>query len=205
MSLTIRPAIFREYDIRGIAGKDSDAPFAECLGQAYAQYISGRTPAQSRKRLTVSVGRDCRLTGEDYAESLIVGLRKGGLDVIRLGVCPTPLTYFSVFHLDLDGAIMVTGSHNPADYNGFKICVGKDTIHGHQIQELRALMEKNHPPASTPTKGQVSDYEIIPPYIDHVLKNSRINQPKKIVLDAGNGTATSTVAPELFEKLGATR
>ncbi len=200
MTLKINPAIFREYDIRGIAGKDLNAEFAEHLGLAYAAYVSKRSPVAGRKRLTIGVGRDCRLTGESYTAALVSGLTRGGLDVIRIGVCPSPLTYFSIFHLDLDGAIMVTGSHNPSDYNGFKICVGRDTIHGSQIQELRALMEK--PPQQPSARGAVSDYAIIPPYIEHLLKNARGIVPKKIVIDSGNGTA-STVAPELFERLGA--
>lgn len=202
-SFEIRPSIFREYDIRGIAGKDLTPEFAECLGMAYAKYISGRTPQAPRKNLTVSVGWDCRLTGESYSAALVSGLRKGGLDVIRLGVCPTPLTYFSIFHLNLDGGIMVTGSHNPSDYNGFKTCVGKDTIHGHQIQELRGLMEKIQLEGAPQTReGSVSDFAVIPAYIDHLVKNARKLTPKKIVVDAGNGTA-STVAPELFKRLGA--
>ncbi|MGK5083604.1 phosphomannomutase/phosphoglucomutase [Bdellovibrionota bacterium FG-1] len=203
MTLQIYASIFREYDIRGIAGRDLTPEFAECLGQAYAMYIASRTPVAGRNRLTVSVGRDCRLSSDSYAEALVQGMRKGGLDVIRLGICPTPLTYFSLFHLNLDGGIMVTGSHNPADYNGFKTCVGRDTIHGSQIQELRALMEKvaaGHAPR--PTEGKVSDYAIIPPYIDHLVKGARPLKRKKVVLDAGNGTA-STVAPELFKRLGA--
>jgi phosphomannomutase/phosphoglucomutase len=200
MTLKINPSIFREYDIRGIAGRDLSPEFAEQLGLAYAAYIHGRTPVAGRSNLTVAVGRDCRLTGESYANALVAGLRKGGLDVIRLGVCPTPLTYFSVFHLDLDGAIMVTGSHNPADYNGFKTCVGRDTIHGHQIQELRAIMEKGPQPRGK--EGKVSDFEVIPAYLAHLVKNARGLKKKKIVVDAGNGTA-ATVAPELFNRLGA--
>jgi len=203
MKVEIRPSIFREYDIRGIAGKDLTPEFAECLGKAYALYISGRTPVASRKNLTVSVGRDCRLTSDSYGDALINGLRQGGLDVINLGVCPTPLTYFSVFDLDLDGGIMVTGSHNPADYNGFKICVGKDTIHGHQIQEMWALMEKvNSEPSKKLKEGTLTQFSIIPKYIDYSIKNARSLKAKKIVIDSGNGTA-STVAPELFKKLGA--
>ncbi len=203
MKLEIRASIFREYDIRGIAQKDLTPEFAKCLGQAYAQYISKNTPACSRQRLTVSVGRDCRLTSEEYAEALIEGLTQSGIDVIRLGVCPTPLTYFSIFDLNLDGGIMVTGSHNPADYNGFKTCVGKDTLHGAQIQNLRLLMEKVAISVTpSPYKGKVSDYLIIPKYLEHLVKNARHLKPKKIVLDAGNGTA-STVAPPLFSRLGA--
>lgn len=193
-------SIFREYDIRGIAGKELTPAFAEHLGQAYAQYIAGRKPANSRKHLTVAVGRDCRLSSDDLADALITGMTFGGLDVVRLGVCPTPLTYFSVFTLDLDGGIMVTGSHNPAPDNGFKIGVGKDTIHGAQVQEIRSLMEK--PAVRGARTGEVTDWAPIPPYIEYIVKNARPLRRKKIVLDAGNGTA-STVAPELFRRLGA--
>lgn len=203
-NIKIPKSIFREYDVRGIAGRDLTADFAELLGLGYARSIQGRKPVAGRTNLTVSVGRDCRLTSDAYADGLIRGLRAGGLDVIRIGVCPTPLTYFSLFHLDLDGGIMITGSHNPADYNGFKICVGRDTIHGHQIQELRAVMERVLSEGSFkgPREGSLSDYEIIAPYTDWVTKNARPLKKKKIVLDAGNGTA-STVAPELFRRLGA--
>jgi phosphomannomutase/phosphoglucomutase len=200
MSLKINPSIFREYDIRGIAGRDLTPEFAEALGLAYSQYIAGRKPVAGRPRLTVSVGRDCRLSSDSYADALIRGMTAGGLDVVNIGVCPTPLTYFSVFHLDLDGGIMITGSHNPGDYNGFKTCVGRDTIHGHQIQELRAIMEKGVRPAAQ--KGSVRDQEIIAPYVDHLVGNARGIKPMKIVIDAGNGTA-ATVAPRLFERLGA--
>ena len=198
--VVINPSIFREYDIRGIAGRDLDADFAELLGEAYAYYISSRTPVAGRKHLTVSVGWDCRLTSDSYSSALVRGILKGGIDVIRLGICPTPLTYFSVFNLDLDGGIMVTGSHNPADYNGFKTCVGRDTIHGHQIQELRTVMENTIPLAKR--TGVASDCEIIPLYLDHLVKNARPLKAKKIVIDAGNGTA-ATVAPELFRRLKA--
>ncbi len=201
--LIIRPSIFREYDIRGLAGKELSASFAKALGLTYAQFIRGRTPAASRKHLTVAVGEDCRISSEGYASALVEGLTQGGLDVIRLGVCPTPLTYFSVFDLNLDGGIMVTGSHNPAEYNGFKTCVGKDTLYGSQIQEIRALMEKRNDSQDIPQRlGQISDYPIISRYTDYIISKARPLQKKKIVLDAGNGTA-STVAPELFRKLGA--
>jgi len=201
MSFKVNPSIFREYDIRGIAGKDLSPEFAEQLGLTYSQYIGSRKPVAGRKNLTVSVGWDCRLSSDSYSEALVRGLRKGGLDVIRLGVCPTPLTYFSIFHLDLDGGIMVTGSHNPGDYNGFKTCVGRDTIHGHQIQEFRALMEKASQSQGM-REGHVSDFAVIPAYSDYLVKNARKLKPKKIVIDAGNGTA-SNVAPELFKRLGA--
>jgi len=219
MKTEINPSIFREYDIRGIAGRDLNPEFAKLLGIAYARYIAGRPIVGGKKIATVSVGWDCRLSSDSYASALVSGLQEEGLKVVRLGVCPSPLTYFSIFALDLDGGIMVTGSHNPADYNGFKISVGKDTIHGHQIQEIRALMEKVLNDLAAPqaylatplaTKktpsfasySEASDIEIIPRYIEHLLKITKPLKRKKIVLDAGNGTA-STVAPELFKKLGA--
>ena len=197
-------SIFREYDVRGIAGRDLTADFAELLGLGYARTIQGHKPVAGRAHLTVGVGRDCRLTSDDYADGLIRGLRAGGLDVINIGVCATPLTYFSLFHLDLDGAIMITGSHNSADYNGFKICVGRDTIHGHQIQELRVVMEKlvAENALTGSREGTLSDYAIIPPYIKYLVEHARPLKRKKIVLDSGNGTA-SNIAPEIFEKLGA--
>jgi len=202
----INPAIFREYDIRGIAGRDISPEFAEVLGRAYAKHIADRRPVAGRSRLTVSVGRDCRLSSDSYADALIRGLIASGLDVIDLGICPSPLTYFSVFHLDLDGGIMVTGSHNPAEYNGFKICVGRDTIHGHEIQEMRKKMESvihANGSAAKKTPGNLTSHPIIPDYIAHLLAGARKTRKLKIVIDAGNGTA-STVAPELFAKLGAT-
>ena len=208
MALEIKPSIFREYDVRGIAGRDLTPEFAQALGNAYAQYIAKkRTPALGRHRLRVSVGWDCRLSSAPYSKALVSGLTEGGIDVIRVGECPTPLTYFSIFHLALDGAIMITGSHNSSDYNGFKLCVGKDTLHGREIQEIRTLMEQNlkSAPRFLRGEGSVSDYEIIPPYLEYLISHARPVKPRKtmkVVIDAGNATA-STVAPDLFRKLGA--
>ncbi|MGE0614795.1 MAG: phosphomannomutase/phosphoglucomutase [Bacteriovoracia bacterium] len=196
--MKVNASIFREYDIRGIAATDLSAEFAENLGLAYARFLREQLPQQ--KQFNVSVGRDCRLTGDLLANALILGMRKGGLNVVSIGVCPTPLTYFSLFELSLDGGIMVTGSHNASEYNGFKICVGRSTIHGEQIQVLRKYMEQGTPPAAE--MGSFRETNLIPEYIDYVAARFPGLQKKKIVLDAGNGTA-STVAPELFKRLGA--
>lgn len=201
MSFKVNRSIFREYDIRGIADKEFTNEFVYRLGLAYADLLYSNYPSASRGELTVSVGRDCRLTGERIATQLTAGLRSAGVNVITLGVCPTPLTYFSIHHLKLDGGIMVTGSHNPSDYNGFKLCIGTSTRFGKDIQKLRELMESDSL-VDPKMNGNLDSHPIIKDYIEHVLKITPALKKKKIVLDAGNGTA-GCVAPELFQKLGA--
>lgn len=189
----MNPAIFREYDIRGIADKDFDTDFAFTLGRAYGTYARG----QGKRR--IAVGRDCRLTSDKYAAALRQGLCSTGIDVLDIGVCPTPLMYFSLHHYDLDGGLQVTGSHNPADHNGFKICIGKITIHGKEIQELRKLIEHG-----TFIRGQGKEelVPIIPPYQEFVIKQFRhLTRKINVVIDAGNSTA-GPVAPRILRELG---
>ena len=193
----VNESIFREYDIRGIAGKDLTAEFAYQMGRTYAEWAFQKTKSA---KLLVSVGRDCRLTSDEYCDSLVRGLTDSGIDVLRIGVCPTPLTYFSVHHYKTDGAIMITGSHNPADYNGFKIGIGKDTLFGEQIQELKRVMMAGD--YQNRTKGTVRDVEIIEAYTQYVVNQIKPARKMKVVLDAGNGTA-SNVAPDLFKRMGA--
>ncbi len=208
-----KESIFRAYDIRGLAGKELDESLATCLGLAFGAWAQERHPGHETHP-KIAVGWDCRLTSDAYATALTDGLLASGVDVVRLGVCPTPLTYFSLFHLKVSGAIMVTGSHNSAEYNGFKLCLGQETLYGEQIQALRVRMERcfaelalrkdqrpTNPPVPQP--GSVSDYAIIPAYLEELLSQAPKLERKKIVLDAGNGTA-STVAPQFFERLGAT-
>jgi phosphomannomutase/phosphoglucomutase len=193
----INTAIFREYDIRGIAGVDISAQFAHRLGRTFAEWALAKT---GKSKLTISVGRDCRLTSDEYAESLIRGLTESGIDVLNIDTCPTPLTYFSVHHYHTDGAIMITGSHNPANYNGFKIGIGKDTLHGEQIQELKNIFIKGE--FKDRSLGSVKNAEIIDSYVKYVNSVIKPKKKLKVVLDAGNGTA-ATVAPKLFKLMGA--
>lgn len=203
MAVKFKPSIFREYDIRGLAEEELSSDFARCLGSTYALLLKEKKPRpKTGSTYHVAIGRDCRLTSDAYAEALGEGLRSQGVQVTFLGVCPTPLTYFSLFHLPVDGAIMVTGSHNPAPYNGFKICVGTDTLHGKEIQKIRTMMEKNQEIPSTQKGPAPTQYAIIPAYIEYLKKTIPRLPRRRIVLDAGNGTA-STVAPLLFESLGA--
>jgi phosphomannomutase/phosphoglucomutase len=192
----MNPAIFREYDIRGLAQKDFDQEFALLLGKVHGTIIAERGGQR------VTVGRDCRATSDPYAEAAIAGLAATGLHVYDIGVCPTPLLYFSLFHLDVDGGIQVTASHNPSEYNGFKLCVGKETLYGQQIQDVRAKMEQNE--FQERAGGRIERYEIVAPYHEYLLQDvPRLKRSLKVVVDAGSGVG-GPVAPPLFRQLGCT-
>jgi len=190
----VNPAIFREYDIRGVAGRDFDRDFAHRLGRAYG------TLAAEHGAALVSVGRDCRLTSDGYAEALRDGIRRCGVDVLDVGVCPTPLVYFSIFHWGLDGGVQITGSHNPSDYNGFKICLGTDSMHGDQIQELRRRLEAGR---FRDGEGRIESRPARPAYQEWVASAfGALSRPIRVVVDGGNGTG-GPVAPEIYRRLGA--
>jgi phosphomannomutase/phosphoglucomutase len=192
----MNPATFREYDIRGLAEKDFDRDFALLLGKVHGTIISEQGGTR------VAVGRDCRATSAAYAAAVMQGLAAAGLKVYDIGVCPTPLLYFSLFHLDLDGGIQVTASHNPSEYNGFKICRGKDTLYGQQIQEIRARMERKE--FRERAGGSLERYEIVSPYEEYLLKDvPKLNRPLKVVVDAGSGVG-GPIAPPIFRWLGCT-
>lgn len=187
-------ALFREYDLRGIVGKELTEDIAERVGRAYATFVADRGVR------TVSLGRDGRLSSPGLRQAMLRGLTGGGLNVIDVGVCPSPLLYFSLFRLPVDGGIMITGSHNAAEYNGFKICVGKEAIHGEEIQRLRRVMEGGRFVSGT---GSVSEHPIVPDYLAY-LKQSFAGlraEHLHVVIDCGNGAA-SLVAKEALELLG---
>jgi phosphomannomutase/phosphoglucomutase len=187
-------ALFREYDLRGIVGSELTVELAERVGRAYATYASGRGVK------TISLGRDGRLSSPSLHQSLLKGLLDGGLDVIDIGVCSSPLVYFSLFTLPVGGGIMITGSHNAAEYNGFKICVGKEAIYGEAIQELRRVMEQGEFVSGA---GHLSEYAIIPDYLAYIKKSfAGVNAHRlHVVIDCGNGAA-SLVAKQALELLG---
>jgi phosphomannomutase / phosphoglucomutase len=187
-------AVFREYDIRGVAEKDFDKDFALLLGKVHGTMVADNGGTQ------VSVGRDCRATSDPYAEAVIAGMASAGLHVYDIGICPSPLLYFSLFHLNVDGGIQITASHNPAEYNGFKICLGKDTLYGQQIQDIRAKMERNE--FRERPGGKVERYEIVPPYHQELQADvPKLARPLKVVVDAGSGVG-GPVAPPIFKQLG---
>ena len=188
----MNPRIFREYDIRGVVDQDLTDDVVGLLGQSFATYIS----IKGKRR--VVVGRDGRLSSPRLREALVKGMVAGGLEVVDIGVCPTPVFYFSLFHLEREGGVMITGSHNPSEFNGFKICVDKETLHGKQIQDLRKLMEVKKFVSGS---GAVTFQEIIPAYQNYFLKNIRLRRKVQVVVDSGNGTA-GLVAPKILRDLG---
>ena len=188
MNSTINPEIFREYDIRGIAGKDILEEDVVSIGKAYGSLLN----RQNKK--IVSVGRDCRLTSEKFSQLLIRGITSTGCDVIDIGICPTPVLYFSIQHLDLEGGAMVTASHNPPEYNGFKLLSGTDSIHSQGLQDIRIIVENND---FVQGHGKVTQKDVITPYKEYILNNINIKHPIKIGIDAGNGTGGITALPVL--------
>jgi phosphomannomutase/phosphoglucomutase len=190
--MKINPQIYREYDIRGVVDKDLTPEVVRRLGQGFGTHMV----KLGRKDLVV--GRDGRLSSPSYGEALIEGLISTGCNIMDIGVCPTPVYYFSIFHLDKDGGMMVTGSHNPPEFNGFKVSVGKSTIFGEEIQKLGRLVERGEFASG---KGTMTKAGIIPPYQEYIRKNIKLDKNLKVVIDAGNGTA-GIVAGSLLRDLG---
>ena len=186
--------MFREYDVRGIVGKDLTPGVAESIGRAYG------TMARQRGCRTVALGRDGRLTSSDLRDRVLAGITGTGVNVVDIGVCPTPLLYFALYTLPVDGGMMVTGSHNAAEYNGFKMCLEKTALHGEDIQELKRLIEAG---AYASGSGTVSTASVMPSYLEYLKEHfAGVNgQGMHVVVDCGNGAA-SLVAKEALEQLG---
>ncbi|MET0403646.1 MAG: phosphomannomutase/phosphoglucomutase [Cystobacter sp.] len=187
--------IFREYDIRGLVDQDLTPDVVELLGQGLG------TVVRRKGGRSVVVGRDCRESSTLFRDALCRGLTSTGLNVFDVGVVPTPLTYFAANTLPVDGLAMITGSHNPPEYNGFKIGAGKTTFHGPEIQALRRLIEERDF-ETTELPGTVSPYDIITPYNHFIRQTVKVGRKgMKIVIDAGNGTGGAVAVP-LFESMG---
>jgi phosphomannomutase/phosphoglucomutase len=190
------PHIFRQYDIRGVVGRDLDAELAESLGRAFGTLLTRRRGGGSG--YTVALGRDNRVTSDELAAGIRRGLVETGMRVIDVGTVPTPVLSFASAHLGTDGAIQVTGSHNPPAYNGFKLSLDGRSLYGDAIQEIRALIEAEDFVSGA---GEVERREMIPEYITAVTSRFDVQRPVKVVVDCGNG-AGSLVAVELLRALG---
>ena len=191
--MDINPNIFREYDIRGIVDRDLTPGLVETLGKGIGTYFRGHG-----KREAV-IGRDCRLSSPSYARALIKGIRSTGCGVCDLGIVPTPLLYFMVYHKDKEAGVQITGSHNPPEYNGAKIMLGQETLYGEAIQDIYRLIKNDE--IIEDRAGARTSYDIVPEYVAYAQKGLKIERKCRVVLDAGNGTAGVVAAP-IFRKLG---
>jgi phosphomannomutase/phosphoglucomutase len=189
---TLSPSIFKAYDIRGIIGKTLDALIAKQIGQAFG------SAALVKGEKTVIIGRDGRLSGPELAAALAEGLQSTGVDVIDLGVVATPLVYFATHALDAQSGIMVTGSHNPPDYNGFKMVLAGEAIYGETIQSLHKLIVKGE---FAQGAGSYRTHDIKQAYLQRIISDVKLERPMKIAVDCGNGVA-GAFAGELYRGLG---
>jgi phosphomannomutase/phosphoglucomutase len=190
----VNKEIFREYDIRGLVETDLTDDVAFNIGKALATYMTDRGKSKA------SVGRDCRLSSDRLASLVIKGMVNSGISVIDLGIVPTPLFYYSLFNLDVEGGIMVTGSHNPPEYNGFKVAFGRTTLFSQEIQAIRKIIEAKR---FVKGSGTVSScFTLREDYYNFLRKNIEIGRKGiKVVIDAGNGTG-GTVACAIMEEMG---
>jgi phosphomannomutase / phosphoglucomutase len=176
----LKHTIFREYDIRGVADRDLLTPDIVDLGKAIGTYMIRRT---GRK---INLGRDCRLSGPRLHDALLEGLLSTGAEITDIGVIPTPLLYYSVYKFGAEAGVMITGSHNPSDYNGFKMMAGKSAVYGQDIQDIYNLIAKQDFETG---EGKVASADIITPYVDEIPQQFNWQRKVKVVFDAGNGTA----------------
>ncbi len=191
---TISPGIFRQYDIRGIVGRDLTAEAALAIGRGYAALLEERQVTGA-----VAVGRDNRPSGPALRDALVDGLTGCGVDVVDVGVVPTPLLYWTLHHEPVVGGIQITGSHNPPEYNGLKLSIGHESLHGEDIQHLLALIQRGAWPRGA---GRVRQTAVIERYVADVLgRIGPLRRRLRVVIDCGNG-AGSLVAGALFGRLG---
>jgi phosphomannomutase/phosphoglucomutase len=184
--------IFKAYDIRGIVGKTLTSEIVEAIGHAIG------SEAVARKQHSIAIGRDGRLSGPGFAQALARGIRKSGINVIDVGMVATPMTYFAAYQLKTDCAVMITGSHNPPDYNGLKMVLAGETLSGETIQKLRQRIEQND---LTHGAGSYSQYDIAPEYLARIVGDIKLARPLKITVDCGNGVA-GDFAAKLYRGVG---
>jgi phosphomannomutase/phosphoglucomutase len=191
---SLPPEIFKAYDIRGVVGKTLTPAIVTTIGRAIGSELL------ERGRRDIAIGRDGRLSGPELSAALAVGLRAAGANVIDVGQVATPTLYFAAHHFDTQSGVMLTGSHNPPDYNGLKIVLAGETLSGDAIQALRARAESGRLSSGA---GSYRVENIGEQYLARVTNDIKLARPLKIAVDCGNGVAGAT-APELFRRLGCT-
>jgi phosphomannomutase / phosphoglucomutase len=184
--------IFKAYDIRGIVGKTLTPAVCRAVGQALGSL------AREKQQASIAVGRDGRLSGPELAGALMEGIMAAGVDAIDIGCVPTPVSYFAGYELGTNSVVSVTGSHNPPDYNGLKMVIAGETLHGEAIQQLKRRIEAGELATG---QGVLQKKSVTAAYIDRIVGDVKLARPMKIVMDCGNGVA-GAVAPELFQRLG---
>ncbi|RLC51328.1 MAG: phosphomannomutase, partial [Candidatus Cloacimonadota bacterium] len=189
----VNPQIFRQYDIRGIVGKDLTDETVYLIGKGYGTYLR-------RKNLkTAVIGGDARLSTPQFKKQFIKGLLETGIDVTDVGKLATPVLYFSIWKLKTDGGVMITASHNPAEYNGIKLNIGLQSVYGEQIQEILKLIQNGDFESG---EGKLdSNSEIDDQYIEFVLEHIDIKRPIKVIVDGGNGMG-GPYLPKILRKTG---
>ena len=189
----ITPDVFRAYDIRGVVDQDFDPEWVETLGRACGTYFV------ENGHLQAVVGRDCRHSSRSYQQSLVLGLMQTGMDVIVLPMVPTPVLYYAVRTLNRQAGVMITASHNPPEYNGFKVWSGTNTVHSQDIQRIYELMHSGRFPQG---QGVSSELDITSAYIADLSSQTRLSKPLRVIVDGGNGSA-GEICAELLERIGA--
>jgi len=192
MPTTINPNIFREYDIRGVVEQDLTPATVELIGKAVGTHI------RRNGGKTITIGRDMRQSSDEFRDALAKGLLSTGCDVTDIGMVPTPVSYFSLHHLEPDGGVMITGSHNPSNFNGFKISQGRHSLYGEKIQQLRGLIEKSDFETG---QGKLDQKDVLQAYMEKIGGIIQISRPVKMVVDGGNG-CFGICGPELLRRLG---
>jgi len=193
--IEVDPGIFRAYDIRGVVGSTLSVEVAERIGQAIGSVM------EDQGLVDIVVGRDGRLSGPELSAGVIEGLRKAGRNVIDIGLAPTPVAYFAAYHLRTGSSVAVTGSHNPPDYNGFKVVIGGQTLSGEAITDLYTRINEGRL-HQTATPGTLQERDVSADYVQRIADDVQLDRPLKVVVDAGNGVAGGIV-PQLLEAIGA--
>ncbi|MGI9627430.1 MAG: phosphomannomutase/phosphoglucomutase, partial [Longimicrobiales bacterium] len=193
--MELKDHIFRQYDIRGIVGEDLDAGVAELVGKAYGSLLVETAGAGAH----VSVGEDNRPSSPVLSAGLVSGLRSAGCRVSHIGTAPTSVTYWSEFELETDGCIQITGSHNPAEYNGIKMTMGRSSIYGDAILGLRERIKSSN--FVEADDGPLENHDLLGRYVEDISGRFKLTRPIKAVVDCGNGTG-AVVAVELLEAIG---
>jgi phosphomannomutase/phosphoglucomutase len=192
--MELPPEIFKAYDIRGIVGRTLTPVIVQAVGRALGSL------ARERGRDTIAIGRDGRLSGPELSAALAQGIRNAGVDVVDIGMVATPMTYFATFELDTACSVMVTGSHNPPDYNGLKMVIDGTTLSGDDIQALRTRIVNDD---FTGGEGAYRTHDVTPAYFDRIASDVKLARPLRLAVDCGNGVA-GAFAPALYRRLGCT-